>query len=673
MRRSLFAGLICLLCTSTSDSLAQTRNAAAEERGVYVTYLLLHAVGSETYSVGAPGPREAVMTIASTLSDRGTTRASTSTLTMGAGFAPVRLELKREGAPADETWRTEVGAASATVQEPGASRTLNKPAVAYVGFASMPAALQMMMMRYWTLHHEPASLPILRASEKALPLEVRRVGEDLVTLPDHRVRLTRYTVANLMFGREILWMDGKGRLAALMTFAGGLPQEQVLQAYAPAFEQLVRSGVRQEMANLDALGRQVTPEASGAFAIVGARLIDGTGAPAIEDSVVIVRDGRIAAVGARGSVAMPAGIKVIRANGQSLLPGLWEMHSHYSGVEFGPALLAAGVTTARDCGGEFDFLTTVRRKIDQEHALGPRLLMAGLIDSGGPLAFGAVDAETPAEGVAAVDRYADAHFDQIKVYTQVKPDVLKAISAEAHRRGLTVTGHVPAAVDAFEGIADGMDQINHLQFVTRAMQSPETGGGGAGPVDLTSDRAKNLIALMRARQTVVDPTDGWGEMAGHPKTVRAASFEPGLDAAPFTLASKFEAMGAPVEESRFRERIAANGRVIDALYKAGVPIVAGSDTGLIGYGIDRELELYVQAGLPPIAAIQTATLGAARAMKLDRDSGSIEVGKRADLMLVEGNPLANISDLRRVVKVVRGGQLYDSQALGRSVGFARTH
>jgi imidazolonepropionase-like amidohydrolase len=661
MRRTALAVLLGVLAFSATGAMAQ-------EHGMYRTYLLLHEVGSETYSVNTPGPAGSLVSIASTLSDRGSTRASTTTLTMGADFAPALLEMKRDGAPVGEIWRTEESAASASVQEPSGSRTMARPAVAYVGFPSMPATLQMMMMRYWTLHHEPAALPILRASDKALPLEIRRVGADSVTLSGRPVRLTRYTVANLMFGHEILWMDAQGRLAALMTFAGGLPQEQVLDAYAPAFEQLVKSGVRQEMADLDELGRQVRPEATGAFAIVGARLIDGTGAPAVEDSVVIVRDGRIAAAGSRGAVALPAGIKIIRASGQSLLPGLWEMHSHYSGVEFGPALLAAGVTTARDCGGEFGFLTAVRRKIDRESALGPRLLLAGLIDAGGPLAFGAVDAETPEQGVAAVDRYADAGFEQIKVYTQLKPEVLKAISAEAHRRGLTVTGHVPAAVDAFGGIADGMDQINHLQFVTRAMQSDDA----KGPVDLSSERAKRLIGLMKARQTVVDPTEGWGEMAGHPKTVRAASFEPGLDAAPFVLASKFEAMGGPVDEARFNDRMAANGRVIKALYEAGVPIVAGSDTGLIGYGIDRELELYVQAGLPPMAAIQTATLGAARAMKLDRDSGSVEVGKRADLVLVEGNPLANISDLRRVAKVVRGGELYDSQALGRSVGFART-
>jgi imidazolonepropionase-like amidohydrolase len=653
-------GAICALISALAGG------AHAAEQGRYVTYSLLHAIGSESFTVAA-ATEGSVMTVEATVSDRGSTRAGKTVLTLRPDLTPRGLEYQRAGAPAGEVWRTEAGGASVTVQEPSGQRTFARPAVAFVGFAQMPAALQMQMMRYWLGHGRPAALPILRASDKALPLEIRQVGTDTVALPSGPAKLTRYTVANLMFGREVLWMDAHGRLAAAMTFAGGLPQEQVLAAYVPAFDALVKRGVAQEMADLDDLDRQVRPEAEGSFAIVGARLIDGTGAPAVPDSVVVVRAGRIVAAGPRGSVTLPAGIKVVHAEGQSLLPGLWEMHSHYSGVEFGPALMAAGVTTARDCGGEFGFLTAVRHKIDAEGALGPRLLLAGLIDSGGPLGFGQVDAETPAQGVAAVDRYADAHFQQIKVYTQIQPDVLRAISAEAHRRGLTVTGHVPAAVDAFGGIADGMDQINHLQFVTRAML-PE---GSKGPVDLNSDRARRLIALMKARQIVIDPTDGWGEMAGHPASVRAASFEPGLNAAPYVLASKFEALGGPVDPQRFRERMASNGRVIKALYDAGVPIVAGSDTGLIGYGIDRELELYVQAGLPPMAAIQTATLGAARAMRLDKESGSVEAGKRADLMLVAGDPLANISDLRRVTKVVRNGQLYDSRALARSVGFSR--
>ena len=669
MRRIAFAVLTCLLPVT-----AMAAPGAPGDHGRYVNYLLLHEVGVETYGVTDLGEGDAVMTTSFTVSDRGTTRTSVTTLKTGPRGEPMALDLKREGVAAGERWTTGIAGGSATVQEGTVRRTAPKPAVAYVGFAGMPAALQMTMMAYWRAHHEPRRLPILRASADAPALEIRREGVDVVAIPPGaggasggKVRLTRYTVANLMFGREVLWMDPEGRLAALMTFAGGLPQEQVLEAYQPAFETLVRAGVRQEMADLDALGRQVRPEATGAFAIVGARLIDGTGAPAVPDAVVIVRDGRIVAAGPRGQVTPPRGMRIIHAEGQSLLPGLWEMHSHYSGVEFGPALLAAGVTTARDCGGEFGFLMAVRDAIDHHGALGPRLLLAGLIDAGGPLAFGAVDAETPAQGVAAVDRYADAGFEQIKVYTQLKPEVLTAISGEAHRRGMTVTGHVPAAVDAFGGVADGMDQINHLQFVTRPMQ----GADGAGPPDLGSERAKALIALLAAHQIVVDPTDGWGEMAGHPRTIPAVSFEPGLAGAPFVLASKFEALGGATDEGKFRARMALNGRVIKALFDAGVPLVAGSDTGLIGYGIDRELELYVAAGLSPMAAIGTATLGAAKAMKLDKESGSVEAGKRADLVLVAGDPSANISDLRRVTKVVRGGQLYDSQALGRSVGFDR--
>ena len=114
-----------------------------------------------------------------------------------------------------------------------------------------------------------------------------------------------------------------------------------------------------------------------------------------------------------------------------------------------------------------------------------------------------------------------------------------------------------------------------------------------------------------------------------------------------------------------------NLEVIHALYVAGVSIVAGSDTGLLGYGLDRELELYVQAGMTPMAAIQSATIVAARAMKLDRDSGTIEAGKRADLMLIDGDPLEKIANLRNVVSVIKEGRMYDSKALGHSVGFNR--
>jgi imidazolonepropionase-like amidohydrolase len=660
-------GLVCLLFSSGSWLSAQQGSLVVEE-GNYSIHLLLHKIGTEHYTVTQTAPGRLEMMTTSTSSDRGMKRTVTSKLEMSASFTPSLLEQSSSGGSSADAWRTEVKGGRASVQERGVNRTMQSPAVAFVGYGTMSASMQMMMMRYWKRHHQPTRLPILRASTEALPLEIRLVGHDSFSLKDRMVRLTRYTVGNLMFGREIVWMNDDGRLAALMTFAGGLPLEEIREGYEAVESELEHSGVQQEMLDLDDLDREVPAVAKGMFAIVGARLIDGTGASPIEHSIVMVRDGRITAVGSAGAVKVPVGMRVIHAEGRSLLPGLWEMHAHYSGVEFGPALLAAGVTTARDCGGEFEFLTTVRSKIDKDHALGPKLLLAGLIDSGGPLAFGYVDVKTPAEAVAAVDMYADAKFEQIKVYTQIQPDVLKAISAEAHRRDMTVTGHVPAAVNAFEGIADGMDQINHLQFVTRAMV-PD---GQSGPVDLESKRAQEMIALLKEKKIVVDPTLGWGEMAGHPKSVDVASFEPGIKAAPYTLSSKFRALGVPAAgEAKFHERMKTNLEVVGALYRAGVTIVPGSDTGLLGYGLDRELELYVQAGMTPMAAIQSATIVAARVMKLDGESGSIEAGKRADMVLVDGNPLEHISDIRRVVSVVSDGRMYDSKRLGLSVGFHR--
>ena len=633
--------------------------------GSYRNYLLLHHVGAERFTLTGDAHGGGRLSIVSRMEDRGSVRSNTTELEFGPGFAPIRLESRREGV-ADPTALTVVRGRQVEAQELGSRRSFETPPVGFAGQTSMPAALQGVMFDYWRRQGRPRRLTLLRAQADAPPVEIVATGSDRVTVRGRKIKLTRYTVANLVFGREVVWLDPRGQLAALMTFAAGLPQEQVLEAYAPALPDLVRSGVRQQMADLDELTRSVRPEVTGTYAIVGARLIDGRGGAPVDDSVVVVRDGRIAAVGARDAVRPPLGAKLVNARGLSLVPGLWEMHVHYAGIEFGPALLSAGVTTARDCGGEFDFLLAARSRI-AAGGLGPRLLLAGLVDSGGPLAFGAVDVETPAQGAAAVDRYADAGFDQIKVYTQLKPDVLKAIAAEAHRRGLSVTGHVPAAVDAFGGVASGMDQINHLQFVTAAMRAP----GASAPVDLASDRAKELMRLLAERRTVVDPTDGWGEMASHPRSVSPASFEPGWIAAPFTLRTKYAALGGDGDPARWRARIQENGRVIAALHAAGVPLVAGSDTGLLGYGLVRELELYVEAGLSPADALNTATLGAARAMGRDKDLGSVEVGKRADLILVRGDPLAHIGDLRHVEKVVSAGRLYDSRALARTVGFAR--
>jgi imidazolonepropionase-like amidohydrolase len=687
---------ISRLCSSLATILCFAPDALAQhstmeklpplvEHGVYSVHLLMHTIGREEYTITDVGGQQKLQVITST-SDRINKSTITTTLTMTHNQTPLRLEQGNSSADSGHLV-TDMSEQKVSMRDGAESRALTKPVVAFPGSGNMPAALQMAMMRYWIAHHRPAQLPLLRVSAQAPPIEIRPAGHDVFTVHGTVIRLARYTITNLIFGREVLWMNESNRVAAVMTFAGGLPREEILDEYNSAFDQLMQSGIREQMLELGDISHATRPLASGNYAIVGARVVDTRfdvepAKAVIENATVIVRNGLIAAVGSGATTPAPAGFHVIRANGKTLLPGLWDMHVHYSGIAFGPALLSAGITTVRDCGGEFPFLLAARHAIADEHALGPRLLLAGLIDGANAETFGVFTADTPGQGMGDVDMYADAHFDQIKVYDQIKPDVLLGITEEAHRRGMTVTGHVPNAVDAYQGVVDGMDQINHLRFVVNAMlpegiKSPEQ-TSPPYTIDLQSPRAKGLITLLLQKHVVIDPALAWTEMLRHPSSIPVRSFQPGVEHVPYSLSERFEAMGAATDknaaaqaETAFREWMKMNIGVIDALFKAGVPIVAGSDTNVSGYGIDRELELYVQAGMTPLQAIQAATIVPARAMHHDKDSGSIEPGKRADMVLVDGNPLANINDLRNVSSVITEGRLYDAKQLAHTVGFKR--
>jgi imidazolonepropionase-like amidohydrolase len=149
------------------------------------------------------------------------------------------------------------------------------------------------------------------------------------------------------------------------------------------------------------------------LALVGATLIDGTGAPALNDSSVVIQGGRIVSAGPRGKWKLPKDARIVDLAGKTIVPGLWDMHAHFEQVEWGPVYLAAGVTTVRDCGNEFEFITAVRDAIDSGRGVGPRLLLAGIVDGSGPIALGVARVDTPEQAREWVHRYHDAGFAQI--------------------------------------------------------------------------------------------------------------------------------------------------------------------------------------------------------------------------------------------------------------------
>jgi imidazolonepropionase-like amidohydrolase len=369
-------------------------------------------------------------------------------------------------------------------------------------------------------------------------------------------------------------------------------------------------------------------------------------------------------------VRVPKDAAVVSLAGATVLPGLWDMHAHFEQVEWGPIYLAAGVTTARDVGNEFEFIRTVRDAIAAGRAVGPRLLLAGIIDGRTAAGWGMSLAGTPEEGVALVDRYHDAGFQQIKIYSSVQLAVLRAVTAEAHRLGMTVTGHIPEGLDAYQGVAAGMDQINHVQYVYDVMRPPPAADGTRARVDLKSARARRAIAFLRAHHTVVDPTLAIEEWILHPARQPFEDLEPGVTKVAPELRAQLSHAGAPAErEAAAADRLGDLERIVGALYRAGIPIVAGTDQTVPGYSLHRELELYVAAGLTPMQAIQAATVVPARVMHLEREVGTVAAGKRADLLVVDGEPLRRISDLRRVRLVVSNGRRYEPAPLWRSVGF----
>ncbi len=647
------------------------------EQGSFIIHKFLQPIGNEYYTVTRTNDGLALADSFS-FTDRGTPVVLGATLLSADDLAPRRFTIKGQtsrSSTIDDG--VEVTGDSARIRIDSTVTAIARPGVGFTIAGYAPIALQQAMVQYWHRHASPSALATLPSGK----VTITRRGTDTVTAGGSPVILSRYSVAGLIWGRETLWFNGDEQLVAAVTIDAEFDHlEAIREGFEPALSFFVSraaadaSKALAELALKDSLSVAGGADAGapGNFALVGGTLIDGNGGPPVPDAVVIVKQGRISAAGA--GIKVPKGMTVIDTRGKSILPGLWDMHAHYEQVEWGPIYLASGVTTARDVGNEFEFITGVRDAIAERRGVGPRLLLAGIVDGNSPYAIGVDRADTPEQAVAMVQRYHDAGFQQMKIYSSVKAEIVAAIAAEAHRLGMTVTGHIPRGMDAYQGVAAGMDQINHITYVYQVMRTQPPAGSpdSVKPTfDLQSAESGRAVAFLAAHGTVVDPTIALYELVLHSESEPVSVFEPGVAKVASELAGPLNHTGVPVADSAAAQtRLAELLSVIGALHRAGVPIVAGTDQSVPGYSLHRELELYVQAGFTPMEAIQAATLVPARAMGVENDVGTVTAGKRADILVVEGNPLEDFSTLRNVWLVVAGGRRYQPGPMWESVGFA---
>jgi imidazolonepropionase-like amidohydrolase len=664
--------------TSRARQVPQPRSMV--ETGRFRLHKFEQPIGEETYDITREGP-SMVVKMDFKFTDRSTPVPLWASFRSRPDLTPQAFEIKGKIArTADIDQAVEILPDKIRLRNRTEWKEIPPSAGPFFTIAAYaPTTMQMLLVRYWLIHGRPDELPTL--PEGKVKIEPR--GQDIVSRNGENEKLDRYMVEGLVWGRETLWFDRKGNLIAAVTLDAEFDHfEAIREGYESALGVLVGRAGADGMAALADLSKIIPGSHADLLALVGGNLIDGTGAATVRDTTLVVERGRIVAVGREAEVKIPEGATVVKVRGKTILPGLWDMHAHFEQVEWGPVYLAAGVTTVRDCGNEFEFITAVRDAVANGSGLGPRLLLAGVVDGTSPFSLGIQTVDTPDEARMWTDRYHDAGFQQIKIYSSVKLEELRVITQEAHRLGMTVTGHVPEGLNAYQVVEAGQDQINHIQYVADIMHAAPSPNGGTVAngwrqrtqlvpgIELSSPEARNAIAFLKAHGTVIDPTIALSELYTATTAKPPASFEPGVNDVAPELVEQIADVGPPTEKSELNEKVFRKElEILGALHQAGIPIVAGTDQAVPGHSLHRELELYVEAGFTPMEAIQSATVVPARAMGLDKELGTLEQGKRADLIVIDGDPLIEIRNTRNVEFTMTNGRLYTSGELWRSVGF----
>ena len=526
---------------------------------------------------------------------------------------------------------------------------------------------------------------LLKAPGHTLPLgpsgraTMVRLGDHRVTANGATKTLTLWAVDGFGLSPFPLWFEGE-RMFGTASFLNFLPAGW--EGTAPELARLQDEALAARAPELLA---RIAPKATRPVAFRGVRLYDSRARAFREDMSLVAENGRITAVGPAGSVVVPTNATIIHGAGKTLLPGLWDSHMHYGGDATGPLLLATGITNVRDPGNDVETGTARRKRIEAGELLGPHAVPSMLIDGPGELAAqGAVTVTDEKSAMAAVRRAKELGFFGVKLYGSLDPKLVKPIADEAHRLGLRVHGHIQRTRRPAEAVADGYDEITHINWVImQAMpQSVIDRSNGLqrfygpyqfGPaLDFKAEPMNGFLAELARRKIAVDPTVAVFEGDYTPRGQLAPAYRPFAGVLPPQLDRGLRNGGlAPTPEvsiAQIEKGIQKYKALVKELHDRGVPIVAGTD----GFGIEliREIEIYKEAGLTPAEALATATIVPATLYGMGDETGSLEVGKRADLFLVEGDPSANLGALRHVEIVMHDGRLMKGDDLRAAAGFS---
>jgi hypothetical protein len=440
----------------------------------------------------------------------------------------------------------------------------------------------------------------------------------------------------------------------------------------------------------------VTQPTSLAFTHV--TLIDMTGAPPKPDMTVMVIGNRITALGQTGKVRIPKEAQIIDATGKFLIPGLWDMHFHIKETERTfPLFIANGVTGVRNMGGDFQKLFEWREAVASGMLLGPRIVACGpVIDGSNPAnPDHAIPVSNAEEGKQAVDFLKRSGADFVKVYDSVPRDAYFAIVKEAKEQGLPFVGHIPTAITMTEASNAGQKSVEHLGTFLEGSSTAETelrnwpsppvknqdfsvipariAARGNRMLDTYSEqKAAQLLALLAKNNTWQVPTLLAKQVNTFVDDISKAQ-DPHYKYVPASVREGW----APDKNFFFRYRtpefIAYQKKlfqremeVVGEMHRVGVPIMAGTDGGaytVAGFGLHQELALLVKAGLTPMQALQAATINPAKFLGESDTLGTIEQGKIANLILLEANPLENISNTERIDTVVVNGKFFPKTVL----------